>query len=270
MARDLQLSQLVPVDEALTNNRLTVGDRIQFTQDKTTCFGLIKAIRNTKSSIELELWDTTILSINKKTQTCSDKTNKTLYESVTIQTHMNNSLEQARITALRDNIEPLPVADKCTLLNNQYDAKLTIDPWLLQRVLTENLYNNTEMEHLAPIIDYFLHTCRIHIPSVPYPSPNAQADGWLLITHGHNQNNQHFDMLWALALYVIKNPATTDWRTACQIKQNAPDPKDAIADIIARGYTVESTDRMDDTPDPDAKQAPCEWNPNKYKNLLSL
>ena len=118
MAKDLQLSELVPIDEALTNNRLTVGDRIQFTQDKTTYFGLIKAIRNTNSSIELELWDTTILSIDKKTQTCYNKTGgiTTLCESVTIQTPMNNPFEQARITALRDNIEPLSLADKRTLL----------------------------------------------------------------------------------------------------------------------------------------------------------
>ncbi|MDA8575907.1 hypothetical protein N9L24_02555 [Candidatus Marinamargulisbacteria bacterium] len=105
----------------------------------------------------------------------------------------------------------------------------------------------------------------MNIPTIPYPSSEAQADGWLLITHGHDQNNQYFDTLWALALHVIEKPASTDFRTACQIQQHAPDPKDAIANIIARGYTVEPNDRMGESPNTDAKQAQHEW-----KRLTSL
>ncbi|MDA0944685.1 MAG: hypothetical protein O3A77_01330 [bacterium] len=105
----------------------------------------------------------------------------------------------------------------------------------------------------------------MNIPTIPYPSSEAQADGWLLITHGHDQKHQYFDTLWALALHVIEKLASTDFRTACQIQQHAPDPKDAIANIIARGYTVEPNDRMGESPNTDAKQAQHEW-----KRLTSL
>ncbi len=259
IAEELRPSQFVSVYTALDNNWLIAGSWIQFKHDDTIRDGQIEAIHKTNSVIELKLTNTDILIVDRPNQTCYYKTNNAPCTLVNIKNPMNHPLDHARIAALRANIEPLSVTDKRTLLNTQYNAKLPIDPWLLQIVVNADLCDDTAMKDLMPIICHFLHTCRIHVTRIPYPSPSTPVNGWILITHGHNQNNQHFDTLWALALHVIEKPASTDFRTACQIETHAPDPNDAIAHIIARGYTVEPNNQVDAIRDPDAKQAPREW-----------
>jgi hypothetical protein len=255
----------VCVYTALDNTWVTAGSWIQFKHNDTTLDGQIKEIRGTKPPINFVLTNTDTLIVDKPKQKCYYNTKKELCKSVKIKNPMNHRLDRARIDALRTDIQTFSGYDRYTLLSTQYIEQLPIDAWLLQTVVNENFDNDTAMENLAHIICYFLHTCRIHIPPSPYPSSEAQADGWLLITHGHAQNHQYFDTLWALALHVIEKPASTDFRTACQIQQHASNPDDAIANIIARGYTVEPNDRMGESPNTDAKQAQPEW-----KRLTSL
>jgi hypothetical protein len=266
IAKDLGPSQFVCVYTALDNTWVTAGSWIQFKHDDTTLGGQIKEIYKTKSSIKFVLTNTDTLIVDEPNQKCYYNPKKReLCKSVKIQNPMNHPLDRARIDALRADIKKFSEDDQYTLLRTQYSEQLPIDTWLLQTVVNENFSDNTVMHCLKYIIRYFLHTCRIYIPPNPYPSPEAQADGWLLITHGHDQNNQYFDTLWALALHVIEKPASTDFRTACEIKQHAPVSEDAIAYIIARGYTVEPNDRMGKSPNTDAKQAQHEW-----KRLTSL
>ena len=168
IAKELGPSQFVCVNTALDNPWVTAGSWIQFEHDDTTLNEQIEAIHKTNSVIKLKLTNTDILIIDRPNQTCYYKTNNAPCTFVKIKKPMNHPLDHARIAALRANIEPLSVADKRTLLNTQYNAQLPIDPWLLQTVINADLCDDTEMEHLAPIIGYFLHNSRIHIPRACY------------------------------------------------------------------------------------------------------